>query len=61
MNINKILTKLIAENNVSISRIAERSGISRQHIYKIMNGEKNVSSATLEKICSAIYISIIFI
>lgn len=56
MNINKELAKAIAESNIPISRIAEKSDISRAHIYKIMSGEKNVSSVTLEKICKAINI-----
>lgn len=57
MDITKLLSKAIAESNISISRIAEKAEISRQHIYKIMNGEKNVSSITLEKICKAINVS----
>lgn len=56
MNANKQLKKAIAESKIPISRIAERAGISRAHIYKIMNDEKNVSSLTLEKICKAINI-----
>ena len=57
MEINKLLSKAIAESKIPISRIAEKSEISRQHIYKIMNGEKNVSSLTLQKICDAINVS----
>ena len=57
MEINKLLSKAIAEGKIPISRIAEKSEISRQHIYKIMSGEKNVSSITLQKICDAINIS----
>ena len=57
MEINKLLSKAIAESKTPISRIAEKSEISRQHIYKIMSGEKNVSSVTLQKICDAINIS----
>lgn len=57
MEINKLLSKAIAESKIPISRIAEKSEISRQHIYKIMSGEKNVSSITLQKICDAINIS----
>ena len=57
MSINKALAKAIAESKIPISRIAERSGISRQHIYKIINNEKNVSSVTLENICKAINIT----
>lgn len=57
MEINKLLSKAIIESKIPISRIAEKSGISRQHIYKLINGEKNISSTTLEKICNAIKIS----
>lgn len=57
MEINKLLSKAILQSNISISRIAIKAGISRQHIYKIMNEEINVSSSTLEKICKAINIS----
>lgn len=57
MSINKTLAEAILKSKISISRIAEKSGISRQHIYQIMNGKKNVSSLTLEKICDAINIS----
>lgn len=57
MNINKQLAKAIAESKIPITRIAEKSGISRAHIYKIISGEKNVSSITLENICKAININ----
>lgn len=57
MSINKLLAKAILESKMPIIRIAERSGITRQHIYSIMNGNKNVSSSTLERICNAINIS----
>lgn len=57
MSINKTLAKAIAESKIPLSRIAERAGISRQHIYKIISGEKNISSQTLEKICNAINIA----
>lgn len=57
MDINKLLTEAILESKISISRIADKAEVSRQHIYKIMNGDKNISSQTLEKICKAINIS----
>lgn len=57
MDINKQLAKAIAESGISISRIAQKAGISRTHIYKIINGETNISSITLEKICKAINVS----
>lgn len=57
MKINKLLAKAIAESNMSISRIAEKAGLSRTHIYNIIHDEKNISSATLERICKAINIS----
>ena len=57
MGVNKLLVKAIAESKMPLSRIAERAGVSRQHIYKIISGEKNVSSSTLEKICAAINIT----
>lgn len=56
MNINKQLANAIAESGVPISKIAQKAEISRAHIYKILSGEKNVSSVTLEKICKAINI-----
>lgn len=56
MKINKLLAKAIAESGIPISRIAQKANISRAHIYKIINEEKNVSSLTLEKICNAINI-----
>lgn len=58
MDLNKLLSKAILESGMPISRIAEKSNISRQHIYKLMNGEKNVSTNTLQNICSALNISI---
>ncbi len=57
MNINKLLAKAIAESKISISRIAQKANISRTHIYNIIHDDKNISSATLEKICQAINIS----
>lgn len=57
MDTNKLLSKAIIDSNLSISMISIKSGVSRQHIYKIMNGEKNISTSTLEKICAAINIS----
>ena len=57
MNLNKLIAKAIAESKMPITRIAERSGMSRQHIYKICKGEKNISSINLEKLCKAINIS----
>lgn len=57
MNINELLIKAIYESNMPITTIAQRSGITRQHIYSIMNRKKNVSSSTLESICKAINIS----
>lgn len=56
MNLNKLIAKAIAESKMPITRIAERSGMSRQHIYKICKGEKNISSINLEKLCKAINI-----
>jgi len=56
MNINKKLAKAIAESKISISRIAQKSGISRTHLYNIIKDEKNVTSTTLESICKAINI-----
>lgn len=57
MDINALLVQAIYASNMPITRIAQRSGITRQHIYSIMNGKKNVSSTTLEAICKAINIS----
>ena len=57
MNLNKLIAKAIIESKIPITRIAEKSGISRQHIYKICKGEKNISSLNLEKLCKAINIS----
>ena len=57
MDINNILRNAILESKIPITTIAKRSNITRQHIYKIMKGEKNVSSNTLQKLCEAINIS----
>lgn len=57
MELYKLLKKAIAESGLPISRISEMSGVSRQHIYKIVSGEKNISLKTLQKICNAINIS----
>lgn len=56
MNIAKLLAEAILRSKMPITRIAEKSGVSRQHIYKVMNGENNISSINLEKICEAINI-----
>lgn len=58
MNINQLLSKAILDSKIPITRLAERSRVSRQHIYSIMRNEKNVSSETLTSLCKAMNISV---
>lgn len=50
--INK-LKNVIDEKKIPLTRIAERSGYSRQHIARILKGEINVGIESLEAICNA--------
>ena len=48
------VNELKLENEMHIDEIAERSGISSRHIYRILNNEVSVTLETAEKICVAL-------
>lgn len=50
--INK-LKMVIAEKGITLTTLAMKSGISRQHIARILKGDTNVGIESLETICKA--------
>lgn len=53
MKIIERLNILIKEKNIPIVRISQKSGLSRQHIAKILKKETNAGIETLQLICKA--------
>lgn len=52
------LKKIIEERNIPITRIAAKSGYSRQHIARVLKGDTNVGIESLNAICNACNIDI---
>lgn len=50
--VDHALARHLASSGESISAFAERVGVSRVHLYRIMGGN-NVRTATIKKICAA--------
>ena len=57
MDISRLLTDAIMKSGLTITEISKRSGITRQHIYSIMNEKKNLSYSTFEALCKALNIN----
>ena len=51
------LKKLFAEHGLHMGEVAEKVGVSRPTIHKLMNG-KGCSSAVAKKICDAFEVNI---
>lgn len=47
------LAKFSTDANVSIAAIAERAGVSRMTIYRLMKGEQNATIDLLKKVSEA--------
>lgn len=47
------LAKFSSEANVSIAAIAEKAGVSRMTIYRLMKGEQNATIDLLTKVSAA--------
>lgn len=58
MNIGEWLRKIIDEKDVSITKLADKSGVSRQSIYKILNSRSNCNFKTMCALCDAMDISL---
>lgn len=52
--IGRLIAELRQEKDLSVIKLAEKSGVSRQNIYKIEDGKYNVSIDILVKICRAL-------
>lgn len=53
MKIINALKKFIDDKKIPVTRIAQKSGYSRQHIARILKGETNAGIESLEAICNA--------
>lgn len=60
-NIAKNIARLRKEKRISREYIAERVGLSRQYIFQIENGERNVTLESLSKIASVLKVNIEFL
>ncbi|WP_405023178.1 helix-turn-helix domain-containing protein [Mesorhizobium sp. BE184] len=47
------LAKFSSETNVSIAAIAEKAGVSRMTLYRLMKGEQNATIDLLSRVSSA--------
>jgi transcriptional regulator with XRE-family HTH domain len=47
------LAKFSSENNISIAAIAEKAGVSRMTIYRLMKGEQNATIDLLTRVSAA--------
>lgn len=47
------LAKFSADANISIAAIAEKAGVSRMTIYRLMKGEQNATIDLLTKVSAA--------
>lgn len=59
MNINRMIYGFILAKGLNITELSKKSGVARQTIHKIINGE-TLTTKTLEKLCKAMDLTISF-